>query len=194
MTVVTELLAILTVPWVKLSRVMFFKITADLVKIDSLARQTPLSSSQNKCSLYKIRHGLKLLSLLTGRRLVTKNLFAKDTILYGITCTIIKSLFHKHSLPANPHNEFAVHGSDKGFSDSWLHSVEILFTDHVVLYHTKGLCCLLSDASHITGRRRKGKGLVGPFRYNYYCGCTKDPVLIWNPAFIFVIMLFPPGH
>ena len=74
-TVATELLAILIVPWVKLSRVIFFKIVADLVKIDSLARQTPLPSSQNKCSLYKICHGLKLLSLLTGQRLATKNLF-----------------------------------------------------------------------------------------------------------------------
>ena len=65
-TVATELLAILIIPWVKLSRVIFFKTVADLVKIDSLARHTLLPSSQNKCSLYKICHGLKLLSLLTG--------------------------------------------------------------------------------------------------------------------------------
>ena len=26
--------------------------------------------------------------------------------------------------------------------------------------------------------------IVGPFRYNYYCGCTKDPMLIRDHAFI----------
>ena len=30
--------------------------------------------------------------------------------------------------------------------------------------------------------------------YNYYCGPTKDLALIRDPAFISVIMLFPPGH
>ena len=68
--------------------------------------------------------------------------------------------------------------SDKWFSDSWLNSVEILFTDHVVLYYTKGFCHPLSGFCCITGRRRKGKGLVVPCRYNYYCEPTKDPVLI----------------
>ena len=94
---------------------------------------------------------------------------------------------------ANLHDEFAVRGSDKGFSDSWPHSIENLFTGHVALYYTKGLCCLLSGVCHITGRRRKGKGLVGPFRYNYYCGPTKDLALIQDQAFICVIMLFPPA-
>ena len=61
---------------------------------------------------------------------------------------------------------------------SWPYSVEILFiADHAVLYYTKGLYCPLSGVYHITGRR-KGKGLVGPFRYDYYCGTTKDPALI----------------
>ena len=47
---------------------------------------------------------------------------------------------------------------------------------------------------YITGRRRKGKGVVGPFRYNYYCGPpTKDPASIRDPAFIFVILLFLPA-
>ena len=73
---------------------------------------------------------------------------------------------------------------------SWPHSVEILFTDHVVLYNTKGPYSPLSGVCHITGRRRKEKGLVVPCRYNYYSGSTKDPVLIQDPAFIFVIMLF----
>ena len=48
--------------------------------------------------------------------------------------------------------------------------------DHVVLYYTKGLCCLLSGVYHIIGRRRNGKGLVGPFRYNYYCGPTRPSI------------------
>ena len=33
----------------------------------------------------------------------------------------------------------AVSGTDKGFSDIWVHFVGSLFTDHVVLYYTKGL-------------------------------------------------------
>ena len=37
---------------------------------------------------------------------------------------------------------------------------------------------MLSGIYYITGRRRKRKGSVGPFRYNYYCEPTKDPVLI----------------
>ena len=37
----------------------------------------------------------------------------------------------------------------------------------------------------IIGRRRKGKDLEVPSEYNYYCGLTK------NPAFNFVILLFP---
>ena len=65
--------------------------------------------------------------------------------------------------------------------------------DHVVLYYMMGLCCALSGVYHITGRKRKGKGLVGPFRYNYYCGPTKDLALIQDHAFIFVIMLFSPA-
>ena len=44
------------------------------------------------------------------------------------------------SLPVNPSNEFAVCGNDKGFSDSWQHSVGNLFTDHIVFYYMKGLC------------------------------------------------------
>ena len=67
------------------------------------------------------------------------------------------------------------------------HSVEVLFADHMVLYYMKGLCRALSGVCHITGRRRNGKDSVGIFRYNYYCGPTKDP------AFISVIMLFSPA-
>ena len=85
-----------------------------------------------------------------------------------------------------------VSGSDKRFSDSWLHSGKNLFTDDVVLYYKKGLCRLLSGVCYITGRRKKGKGLVGLFKYNYYCGLTIDPALIWDLAFIIYIMLYPP--
>ena len=69
----------------------------------------------------------------------------------------------------------------------------MLFTDHMVLCYTKGLCHPLLGICNSTGRRRKWKGLVVPCRYNYYCGPTKDPVLIQDPGFIFVIMLFPPA-
>ena len=50
------------------------------------------------------------------------------------------------SLLTNPHNEFAVHNSDKGFSDIWLHYKYVwnLFMGHMVLYCMKGLCCLVS--------------------------------------------------
>ena len=65
----------------------------------------------------------------------------------------------------------------------------------MVLYYTKGLCRPLLDVCNGTGRRREGKGLVvtGPCRYNYYCGPTKDPAVIGDPAFIFNLMLFPPA-
>ena len=67
--------------------------------------------------------------------------------------------------------------------------VEIIFADHMVLYYMKGSVV----RCHIIGRRRKGKGSsVGPSRYNY-CEPTKDPALIQDPAFIFVIMLFSPA-
>ena len=47
---------------------------------------------------------------------------------------------------ANPHDEFAVCGSGKRFSDSWLHSVEVIFANHMVLYYMKGsiVCCQAS--------------------------------------------------
>ena len=81
-------------------------------------------------------------------------------------------------------------------SDSWLHSIGNLFTDHVVLYYTKGLCHPLSDVCHITGRKRRGKGLEDCIevlcKCNHYCGPTKDPALIRDPAFIFAIMLPQP--
>ena len=51
----------------------------------------------------------------------------------------------------------SVCGSDKGFSDSDPLSIGNLFTDHVVFYYMKGLCCPLSGVCHITGRMRKGK-------------------------------------
>ena len=75
--------------------------------------------------------------------------------------------------------------SDKSLSDSWPHSIEILFTDHMILYYTKGLCHPLSDICNSSGRRRKGKGLVVLCRYNNYYEPTKDP------AFCFIIMLLP---
>ena len=95
------------------------------------------------------------------------------------------------SLPANPHVEFAVRGSDEGFSDSWPYSIGNLFTDHVVLYYTKELCHPLSGVCHITGKGGKEKALKVPCKYNYYHGPTKDPALIRHSPFIFVIMLFP---
>ena len=44
----------------------------------------------------------------------------------------------------NPHNEFVVRCSDKVFSDSWPQSIGNLFTDHMVLNYTNGLCHPLS--------------------------------------------------
>ena len=67
-------------------------------------------------------------------------------------------------MPANQHDELAVRGSDKRLSDSWPHSFEILFTDHVILYYMTGLCRPLSGICYITGRRRKGKSLEVPYR------------------------------
>ena len=96
----------------------------------------------------------------------------------------------QRSLLANPHEQLTVCGSDKGFSDSCPYFIGNLFTDHVV-YYKKTLYHPLSGICHITGRRRKGKGLELPCRYNDYCRPTKDLTLIQDLAFIFVIMLFP---
>ena len=45
---------------------------------------------------------------------------------------------------ANPHNEFEVRCSDKGFSDSRVQSIGNLFTDQIVVNNMKGLCHPLS--------------------------------------------------
>ena len=97
----------------------------------------------------------------------------------------------RRSLPTNPHDKFAVHGSDKSFSVSWLHSVGNLFTDHVVLYYTKGLCRPLSGVYHSTGRKRKGKVLEVPCKYNYYCGPT---VINLRPSIYFCYNTVSPSH
>ena len=52
---------------------------------------------------------------------------------------------------------------------------------------------MLLGILYITARRRKGKGSLGSFTDNCYCEPTKDPALIRDPAFIFVIMLFYPA-
>ena len=61
-----------------------------------------------------------------------------------------QQIFTPGSLPDNPHNEFAVCGSDKRFSDSWPNSIEILFTDNVVLYtlHKRALSSAVGCLSH----------------------------------------------
>ena len=82
---------------------------------------------------------------------------------------------------ANPYNKFAV----AVITDSQMVGrtpSENIFTDHVVFCYMKRLCHVLSDVCHITGSRKKGKGLEVPCKYYE---ATKDPV------FIFVIMLVP---
>ena len=71
-----------------------------------------------------------------------------------------------HTMP-----EFAV-ALIKNFQILDCTPLENLFTNHMALYCTKGLCHLLSSIYHITGRRWKGKGSVIPCKYNY--GSTKD--------------------
>ena len=39
-----------------------------------------------------------------------------------------------------PINMMNVRDSDKRLSDSLPHSIKILFTDHMILYYTQGLC------------------------------------------------------
>ena len=55
------------------------------------------------------------------------------------------------------------------------------------------VCCQASVILLGEGGKEKVKGLVGPYRYNYYCEHTKDAALIQDLAFIFIIMLFPPA-
>ena len=44
--------------------------------------------------------------------------------------------------------------------------------------YAKGLSHTLSAVCHITGRRRKGKGVNVPCKRNYYFRHTKDPALV----------------
>ena len=69
--------------------------------------------------------------------------------------------------------------------------LSLLTVDHVVLYYMEEFCRPLSGVYHITVRRRKGKGLVGPFRYDYYCGPIKDLALIQVPA-LFLLYCYLP--
>ena len=65
--------------------------------------------------------------------------------------------------PAGQTTRWICSGSDKGFSDSGLHSVEIfIHTSRGIFYYMKGPCHPLSNVCHITERRRKGKGLEVP--------------------------------
>ena len=59
-------------------------------------------------------------------------------------------------------------------------------------YNTQRGSVVHCPAAHITGRRRKGKGLEISYKYDYYGGPTKDPTLIQDPTIIFAIILFPP--
>ena len=95
-------------------------------------------------------------------------------------------------MPTNLHDEFAIRGSDKGFSDRWLHWLQWkpIHRSHGITLHEGAVS---SGVCHITGRRRKRIGLEVPSEYNYYCGATKHLALIQDLALIFVIMLFPPA-
>ena len=76
--------------------------------------------------------------------------------------------------PANQSTRWICSGCDKGFSDSVPHYVEkFIHTSRGIFYYMKGLCHPLSNVCHITGRRRKGKGLEVLCKYNYYYGSTK---------------------
>ena len=49
------------------------------------------------------------------------------------------------------------------------------------------------DVYDITGRRRKEKGLVGLFRYNYYCGPHKRPGVNSRPGIYFCYNAISPA-
>ena len=51
-------------------------------------------------------------------------------------------------------------------------------------YNTQSGFVIHCPASHIIERRSKGKGLEEQCKYNYYCGPTKDVMLIQDPVFI----------
>ena len=79
-------------------------------------------------------------------------------------------------------------------SDSWPHSLGNLFTAQVVLYYMKRFCHPLSGVCHITGTRRKGKGLEVSCKYrgkyNLLLLTHKKPGANRELEFIFAIMLF----
>ena len=71
--------------------------------------------------------------------------------------------------------------------------IKILFTDHMALYYMKELIirCQTSIILLGEGEKHGEKEKDHLDIASYYCGSTKDPVLIRDPAFNFVIMLFP---
>ena len=76
----------------------------------------------------------------------------------SIGSPVIEQLLLEKEPAANLHDKFAM----AVIKDSQIVGCtlsENLFTDHVILYYMKGRCHLLSSIYHITGRRRKGKGL-----------------------------------
>ena len=78
------------------------------------------------------------------------NVWAQFAVNVFINICVVVSNRTSHpiegALPANPYDVFAIHGSNKQFSDNWPHSIEILFIYHVALYYTKGsvVCCQMS--------------------------------------------------
>ena len=85
--------------------------------------------------------------------------------------------------------------SDKGFSDSTVATLHQKIYSQITWYFItrRGSVVRCPTSGHISGRRRRGKGLQVQCTYNFYYGSTKHPAFIWDPACIFVIMLFPPA-
>ena len=92
---------------------------------------------------------------------------------------------------ANPDEEFAV----AVIKDSQIVGrtlSEILFTNHMVFCYIRGLCHLLSGIYHITGRKRKGKGLEVPCKYQLLFWIHKRPHVYLRPG-IYCCNAGPPA-
>ena len=80
-----------------------------------------------------------------------------------------------------------------GINDSQIVGRTPLQRPYGIILHEGTLSSAVRHLLYYWKKEEKKRLIVGPRRYNYYCGPTKDPVLIRDLAFIFVIMLFPPA-
>ena len=84
--------------------------------------------------------------------------------------------------PANPLDEFVV---------------AVIQDFHILKNYSQVTWCFIIQRPviyHTARRRGKGKGLEISCKYIHFYGSTEDLVFIQDLAFMFIIILFPPGR